>query len=146
MVWHVLRLINDTTQPWTTTVAMTVKDGHILGQDTIFFTTPSATSNLKITPAVSVDARKSEREKSRHRHVGKFYGYDYDLVTIKDELAITKTVTGEAEHLSHDLTITKLAEPLHRVNSCSHLYCEVKVEPSPEHTVRIEYDYKVYLQ
>ncbi|MCJ7751014.1 MAG: hypothetical protein MUQ65_07945, partial [Armatimonadetes bacterium] len=51
IVWHSLRLTNRTKLPWTTAPAQLMKDGHIIGQDTLHYTAPKAETVVKITHA-----------------------------------------------------------------------------------------------
>ncbi len=85
-VWHSLKLTNTTQYPWTTAPAATTKDLRILGQDTIYYTPPKASSELKITQAVSVKAEENEKEIERKRNVATFYRDSYDLVKVKGEI------------------------------------------------------------
>ncbi|MFH1742487.1 MAG: hypothetical protein ABIH23_26075, partial [bacterium] len=155
-VWHALKLTNTTGNPWTTAPATTMKDGRILGQDTIFYTPDKASTKLKITEAVAIDAEQTENETARQRNAATYYGCNYDLVTIEGELAvtnykgkpvtieITKTLSGEVQETDGDPKITKLARGLQMVNPRSQIVWEVEVEPGRDKTVKLNYTYRVY--
>ena len=158
VVWHSLRLTNTTGQPWTTAPAMTVKDGHILGQDTIKYTPPNASSELKITHAISIKGEQNEYETERRRNAAQFYHSNYDLVTIKGELEltnyktedvtveITKTLIGEIQETTGDPEIVKLASGLRMVNPTSQLVWTVDVKPGKDNQIKLIYTYQVYVR
>lgn len=156
VVWHSLELTNSTDQPWTTAPAMTVKDGRVLGQDTLNFTPPKGTSLLKITQAVSIDAQQSEVEVERTRNAENFHGSTYDKVTVEGKLSITnykdqpvkikitKQVSGEVESAEANPDVVKIASGLNRVNPRSRLTWETEVKPGKDNAVTITYRYSFY--
>ena len=159
VVWHVLKLTNTTDQPWTTAPAMTTQDGRVLGQDTIHYTPATGRTELRITQAISIHAEENEYEITRKRNAARFYGSDYDLVTVRGELAvtnyksqavrvkITKTLTGQAtEEVDGEPEIAKLARGLRRVNPRSQLIWHVDVKPGQDNTVTLHYTYEVYVR
>ena len=107
VVWHSLRLENTMSMPWTTAPAQIMKDGQIIGQDTLNYAAAKAETTVKITQAVSVKAEQQELEVARDRDALILYGRHFDRVTIegtlevtnyKDKaisLEITKTLSGE---------------------------------------------------
>ncbi|UCC68194.1 MAG: DUF4139 domain-containing protein [Armatimonadota bacterium] len=127
-VWHSLRLTNTTELPWTTAPAQLMKDGGIIGQDTLNYTPPKAKATVKITQAVSVKAEQAEVEIERERDAVRLYGYHYDRVTIKGTLSvtnfkdekisleITKTLSGEVESTIPQAKDIALARGLARMN------------------------------
>ncbi len=155
-VWHSLRLKNTTGQPWTTAPAMTVKDGHILGQDTIPYTPPNALSDLKIAHALSIKAEQKEYETDRQRNVTQLYNMNYDLVTIQGELELTnyknedvtveikKTIVGDIIETTGDPKTVKLASSLRRVNSSTQIIWTVTVKPGIDNKIQLKYSYLVY--
>ncbi len=156
VVWHSLELTNTTEQPWTTAPAMTVKDGHVLGQDTLHFVPPGGSTLLRITKAISIDAQHNEFEIERERNVEKFHGSTYDKVTIEGTLKITnhkaesvtvritKTVTGEVMSADGGPEVVKIASGLRGVNPRSKLTWEVEVTPGREQAEAIVYRYSFY--
>ncbi len=158
IVWHSLKLTNTLDSPWTTAPATTMKNGHILGQDTLNFTPTNANTQLKITQAVSVKADANEYEIERQRNATEFYHSRYDLVTVKGELEltnykdeeiqveITKTLSGEVQEAEGDPEIQKLATGLQSVNPRSQIFWKVDLEPGDEKTLKLEYQYTIYVR
>ncbi len=156
IVWHSLKLTNTTGRPWTTAPAVTMKNGRILGQDTLHFTPHRGTSDLRITRAVSVQAEQTENEVDRQRNAATFYRRSYDLVVLQGELAvtnykdkpiqleITKTISGEVQEVEGDFDITKLAQGLQSVNPQSQIKWNVEVKPGKENAVKLTYKYQFY--
>lgn len=120
-VWHCLRIRNTMKVPWTTAPAEIIKEGLILGQDTLYYTPTQGETTLKITQAVSVKAEQLEFETERKRDAARLYGYHYDLVTVDGKLSvtnfqpktitleITKTLSGEVKSSQPKVKIEKLA-------------------------------------
>jgi hypothetical protein len=156
VVWHSLELTNTTEQPWTTAPAMTVKDGRVLGQDTLRFVPPGGSTLLKITQAVSIDAQHNEFEIERERNAETFHGNTYDKVTIEGVLKITnhkeepatlrisKTVTGEVVSADGEPKVVKVVSGLRGVNPRSRLAWEVEVKPGAEEGAEVMYRYSFY--
>jgi hypothetical protein len=127
-VWHCLRLKNTTKIPWTTAPAETVQKDQILGQDILRYTNPGGETVLKITQAMGVRAEQRELEIERQREAAHLYGYTYDRVTIRGELAvrnfkdekihmeISKTFSGELKTSDPKAELTQLARGLKRMN------------------------------
>ncbi|HOE12597.1 MAG TPA: hypothetical protein PLQ35_17055 [bacterium] len=158
VVWHSIKLQNSTGKPWTTAPALTMKDGHILGQDTIYYTPDRASTELKITQAVAVDTEQTENETARERNAASFNRNSYDLVTVKGELAvtnykdkpialkITKTLIGEVQQADREPVITKLARGLRSINSQSQLVWTVEVKPGKDNALKWSYTFTVYVR
>ncbi len=135
---------------------MTTQNGRVLGQDTIHYTPPQASTELKITQAVAVDAQQNEYETQRKRNAAKFHSRSYDLVTIDGELAvtnykdkkialkITKTLTGEVRDTDGAPIVVKLARGLRQVNPRSQLVWQIDVPAGNDQTMTINYRYQVY--
>lgn len=158
IVWHAVRLKNTTEHPWTTAPGQTTRGGRLLGQDTLHYTTPGTSTDLKITQALAIRAQQNEQETDRQRNATKFYGYNYDKVTIKGELAVTnhkteavtvsikKLLSGEVIEADADPKVSKLATGLRRVNPRSELLWEVDVEPGEDGRQTVAYTYEVYVR
>lgn len=156
VVWHSLELTNATEQPWTTAPGMTVKDGRVLGQDTLNFTPPKGSSRLKITQAVSIDAQQSEVEVERQRDAETFRGNRYDKVTVEGTLKVTnykneavtirigKLVSGEVDSAEGAPDVVKIASGLQRMNPRSKLTWETAVKPGKDNAVTITYRYSFF--
>ncbi|WP_432799388.1 hypothetical protein [Poriferisphaera sp. WC338] len=160
-VWHSLELTNNTDRPWTTAPAVTMKDGRILGQDTITYTAPKATSRLKITQALAIKAKQQEEELSRQqansKQIAIFAGNsrNYAIITARGSLELTnykskpveievsKTLSGQVLKSSNDPEIIKLAKDLDRLNPTSKLTWKITLKPGLENKVKLTYEYKV---
>jgi hypothetical protein len=155
-VWHCLRLQNTTRVPWTTAPAETVKEGIILGQDTLEYTPIKAETTLRITRAVSVKAEQVEHETDRKRDAAQLYGHHYDLVTVEGKLSvanfqpkpitleITKTLSGEVKSSDPKATIETLARGLRRMNAVRKLTWTIELKPAEEK--QLSYVYEVYVR
>lgn len=158
IVWHSLKLTNSTGNPWTTAPAMTMKDGRILGQDTVNYTPDKAETDLKITQAISIHAEQNEYEIDRQRSASEFYGSRFDLVTVNGELAVTnfkdetvkveisKELLGEVVKADGNPEIVKLASGLRRVNPQSKLVWKIEAKPGKDNVVKLTYTFKVYVR
>jgi hypothetical protein len=155
-VWHSLRLTNTGKIPWTTAPAITTQNGQILGQDTLYYTSPGAKTNLRITQAVDIKAEQAEFEVNRKRNAANFYGSSYDLVDVKGvldatnyknrevTLTITKMLSGEVTSVSPDAKIEKIAKGLKKVNPRCKLTWEIPIKAGEK--IQIEYQYQVYVR
>lgn len=155
-VWHSLRLTNTTNVPWTTAPAETIKNGMILGQDTLKYTPPAAEGTLRITRAIGLKADQVEFETDRKRDAMQMYGYHYDLVTIRGELSalntqakgvmleITKTLSGQIKSIDPEAKQEKLATGLRRMNGLTKLTWTIDLAPADEQ--QISYTYEVYVR
>ena len=155
-IWHCLKLENSTKVPWTTAPAETVKEGLILGQDTLKYTPSKGQALLRITKAMGVKAQQSELETERQRGVLKVYGRQYDLVSVEGKLSvrnfqnksitmeISKTLSGEVSLSEPVAKVEKLAKGLRRMNSLSKLTWTVELEAGEEK--KLAYAYKVYIR
>ena len=156
IVWHCLRLENTSSVPWTTAPAETIKDGLILGQDTMHYTPVAAQTNLRITQALAVKAAQIEHESDRQRDAARFFGDHYDLVTVDGKLSvtnfqdkpitleITKLLSGEVQTSEPQATIEKLARGLRRVNPNNKLTWTLKLDPAQSQ--QATYQYQVYIR
>ena len=156
-IWHCLRMENTTKVPWTTAPAEVLKDGLILGQDTLKYTPSKDKTLLRITKAMSVKAQQVELENApRKRGALAVYGRNYDLVSIEGKLSVknfqpkaitlevTKTLSGEVTSTVPEAGIEKLASGLSRVNSTAKLTWTIELEPSQEK--EIVYTYQTYVR
>jgi hypothetical protein len=155
-VWHCLRMENNTKVPWTTAPAETVKEGQILGQDTLKYTPQKSKTTLRITKAVNVKAEQTELETARKREAKRFYGDYFDLITVDGKLSvrnlqqkaitleITKTLSGEVKESEPKAAIEKLARGLRRMNGIVNLKWTIGLD-SGEHR-DLNYKYEVYVR
>ena len=155
-VWHSIRLTNTGTVPWTTSPAMTMQGGQILGQDIINYTSPGGRTSVRITKAVDIKAERAEFEAERTRNAANFYGYSYDLVEVRGKLkasnfkdkpvtlTVSKELSGEVLKTSPVAKIEQTARGLKKVNPRSVLTWEVPIKARDK--AEIEYSYKVYVR
>lgn len=151
-VWHSIRLTNATQMPWTTAPAETVKNGVILGQDTLSYTPPKAKNTVRITRAIGVKAEQGEFETSRKREAARMYGWSWDLITVQGEfsvvnlqdkavdLEITKTLSGELKTMDPQTKIEKIAVGLRRMNGLARLTWNLQLGPGEKKTAAYTYD------
>lgn len=154
-VWHTIRFKNESGQPLTTGPALTTKDGEMLGQDTLKYTSVGGETAVKITKALDVQAEDSEEEIGRDREGMVRRGVAYDRVKVKGTLeienrksepvtlAITKSVTGEITATEGSPKVKALGKGLTAINPRQHLEWKVTV-PARQKT-RLTYDYTVYV-
>ncbi|HVL39661.1 MAG TPA: hypothetical protein VM328_09765 [Fimbriimonadaceae bacterium] len=158
-VWHSLKFKNNSKQPLTTAAAITTKDGEILGQDILTYTSPGAETTLKITKALDVAAESLEEEVGRERRSLPYGGvgnYPFDEITLKGtisvrnhkseaiKLRITKLLSGELVSADHDPMIVKMAKGLRAVNPRVRLVWTVDVPAGQKKDVI--YQYKVLIR
>jgi len=155
-VWHSVRLENVSKVPWTTAPAQILKEGLILGQDTLRYTPVQGETTVRITRAVSVKAEQVEFEIERKRDAMRMYGNHFDLITVQGKLSvtnflpkpialeITKTLSGEVKSSEPETKIEKLARGLRRVNTTAKLTWTIELK-TDEHR-EIGYTYDVYVR
>jgi hypothetical protein len=151
IVWHSVRMTNQTTMPWTTAPAQLMKDGQIIGQDTLHYTAPTAETVVKITHAVGVKAEQTEIETNRERDAVSFYGSHFDRVTIegtlrltnfKDEvisIEITNTLSGDVSSTDPKAEDTALARGLKAMNPTHDLTWKLDLKPGKSREITYTY-------
>ncbi len=156
IVWHSLRLTNETGMPWTTAPAETMQDGRILGQSTLNYTARGAETLLKITQALGIAAEELELEINREPGAQNVRGNRYDRVTVQGTLTmrshldrevtveVKKTLTGEVQETSPQAEVEKLAAGLQQANPRSRLTWELPLPPGE--TVEMTYVYSVLVR
>lgn len=156
IVWHSLRLTNNSKTPWTTAPAETMKQGQVLGQDTLDYTPSGATGTVKITQAVSVKAEQTEVEVEREREALRMYGDYFDRVTLQGTLRVInykaepisveveKTLSGEVKTTTPVAKIVTLASGLQRMNPTRKLTWTVALKPGQ--TQEISYTYQALIR
>ena len=155
-VWHCIRLDNVMKMPWTTAPAEIVKDGVILGQDTLNFTPVKEKGTVKITRAMNIKAEQIELEKDRKHNAAQWYNTNWDLVTVEGKLSVTnnqdkpitlevtKLLSGEVKAMQPEAKLEKLAKSLRMVNANNRLTWTMELEPGEQK--EIEYTYEVYVR
>ncbi len=155
-VWHCIRLENVMKMPWTTAPAEIIKDGVILGQDTLDYTPVKGRGTVKITRAVNVKAEQIELEKDRKRDAGHWYNYSWDLVAVDGNLSatnlqdkpitleISKLLSGEVKSTQPEARQEKLAKSLRAVNP--NIKLTWTIELAANEKKEISYSYEVYVR
>jgi hypothetical protein len=155
-VWHSVRLTNTGNIPWTTSPAMTMQQGQVLGQDLLFYTSPGSKTTVKITQAVDIKAEQAEHEVERKRNAAQFYNSNYDLVTVRGQLKlanfknkevklyITKDLSGQVLKTTPEAKVDQIAKGLKKVNPHSQLCWELPIKARDK--IEIEYQYNVYVR
>lgn len=145
-VWHVLRLENTTTHPWTTAPALAVNGSMPVAQDTLKYTPPAGKSTLKLTAATDIRAQVEQIEASRTQ-VDSYH----DKVTVKGKLSlrsykakpvtlsVKKSIVGEVAEASDSGKVVKLAKALTAVNSNSQVSWEFELAPGTEKLLTYQY-------
>jgi hypothetical protein len=155
-VWHCLKMENVTKIPWTTAPAEIIKDGLILGQDTLKYTPPKVNNTLRITRASNIKAEQVELEIERKRDVIQLYDRHYDLVTVEGKLSvtnfqekaitleITKTLSGDVKSSQPQAKIETKAQQLLRMNKNAELTWTVELGPNEQK--HLSYIYDMYVR
>ncbi|NLB54603.1 MAG: hypothetical protein GX811_02340, partial [Lentisphaerae bacterium] len=154
-VWHALRLSNNSKQPWTTAPAIVTKDGLILGQDTLYFTSLGAQTLLRFTKALDLRAVTSERETDRQRNVP-HRDSRWDLVTAEGKITLTNLkavevavfvqipVEGEIVDNPQNASVSLSHSGITAVNPTVNLSWDIKI-PIRE-KIELNYTYKRYVR
>lgn len=154
-VWHSLKFKNTSANPLTTGPATVFKNGEILGQDMLNYTSAGAETTVRITKALDIRADDAEEEVSREALENPLRGSWYDLITLKGtlqvhnrksesvKLQITKYLTGEMVSADGSPEIKSIAKGLRAVNPRQQLRWTVTLKPDEKLT--LTYTYKVYL-
>jgi hypothetical protein len=155
-VWHSIRLTNTMAMPWTSAPAQLMKDGQIIGQDTLTYTAPSADTTVRITRAAGLKAEQKEIEVKREREALVLYGDQFDRVTIQGTLAatnymkerisleITKDLSGDMEETTPAAQDVTLARGLKAMNPVHELTW--KIELKPGENVEVTYTYQALIR
>jgi hypothetical protein len=157
-VWHELTFTNTSGQPFTTAVATTMRDGEVIGQDTMHYVSPKAKAELRITKALDIRAEAAEEEVTRQREALKRTPNSsaYDEVTLKGTLAITnsksqevklrirKDFTGELVSSDDNPESTKTVKGLIQINPTGRLVWNLTLKPGEKR--KITYTYKLYVR
>ncbi len=154
-VWHALRLSNTSKTPWTTAPALVTRDGMIMGQDTLYYTSLGSQSLLRFSKALDVRVSSVERETERERNV-RYRNTTWNLVTVDGAInlvnlkpvevtvIVRRTVEGEITANPLDATLTLPRAGITSVNPTSDLTWEVKIQP--RETAELTYTFQRYVR
>ncbi|MEI6915490.1 MAG: hypothetical protein WCL39_10190, partial [Armatimonadota bacterium] len=152
-VWHSLRLVNSSKNPWTTAPAFTIKKDLPVAQDTLKYTPQGGKSTLKLT--VATDVRGEQEQIELSRTPTKLYNRDYDEVTVQGKLTVKnwkpdaiklivkKSLIGEALKIGQGGKAAKVVKQLNATNPTTEVEWEFTLDPKAEKT--LEYQYKVLI-
>jgi len=150
-VWHSLRIVNDTSVPWTEAPVLVVKGQEVVAQSTIQYTSPSGAAVVPLSRAFAVKAEQVEREIARTREEEKIKGYAHDLIELEGvlrivnhyaasiHLEITKVISGKLITSTPVAKSEVLARGLKATNQTAVLSWELDLEPGDERQVTYTY-------
>lgn len=113
-VQHKIRLTNKSNQPLTTAPALIVHKSRVLAQSIMTYTTAGGYTDLTVTAAVDIKAKKTEKEVNRTPNAANWNGQQYwrldlsgtiHLCNLRDtaaELEINRYVLGNVGEADHD--------------------------------------------
>jgi hypothetical protein len=119
-VRHTLRLTNESEVPWTTGPAMIVKDGCVLAQSLLRYTSVGNEVDVDVTVATDVHTKKWEKQTAREDNAKTIGSHSYtrldmrgflELTNYKDEavtVEITRAVLGSVTTADNDGEISQL--------------------------------------
>ena len=119
-VMHKIRLTNNSKYPLTTAPALILRDGRVLAQGMMTYTSTGADVDLSITTAVDFQVKKSDLETKRTPNAIEENGNRYSRVDLAGkitltshraeptEIEITRYVLGAADSADHDGKVDKL--------------------------------------
>lgn len=154
-VWHTLRFKNASGQPLTTSIATIIKNGEVMGQDTLSYTSAGAETKVKMTKALDVRAEGSEEELARQRNALDVRGVSYDLVTVRGtirirsfkseeiKMEVRKFLMGSEVQADNNGKITTIATDLRAINPQQKIEWSLNIKPGEEK--RLTYSFKVYV-
>ena len=155
-VWNTLRFKNSPDQPLTTALAMTMRNGNVVGQDILHYTPRGASVDLRITQALDLPAESTEEETARQVGALRLENRpSYDLVTIEGTLRVSnrrgeaanleilKRISGEVISAEGNPVTNKLATGLRDVNPRQSLKWKLAVGAGETKTLK--YRYKLYV-
>jgi hypothetical protein len=154
-VWHTVKFKNTSGQPLTTAIATIVKNGEVMGQDTLPYTSAGGEVTVKMSKALDVRAESTEEEVARQRNALEVERVSYDLVTVRGtiriknfkseeiKLEVRKFLMGFDVQADNAGKITALATALRAVNPQQKIEWALTVKPGEEKT--LTYSFKVYI-
>jgi hypothetical protein len=119
-VMHKLRLTNNSRYPLTTAPALIVREGRVLAQGMMTYTSTGATVDLPITAAVDFQVKRSATETKRTPDALRQNGSTFSRIDLKGqititshraqpaELEVTRSVLGFPDTADHDGKVERL--------------------------------------
>jgi hypothetical protein len=112
-VEHKIRLVNKNSQPLTTAPTLIVNKGRVLAQSMMTYTSAGGYTDLPVTAAVDIKAKKSEKEAKRSPNAAEWNGQHFwrldlagsihlcNLRGTAAELEVTRYVLGNVNEADH---------------------------------------------
>ncbi len=154
-VWHSIRLTNTMAMPWTTAPAQVTKDGQLLSQDTLKYTSPSALATVKITKAMGIATDQIEAETVRDPKPVYLFRWIYERITVTGTLKVTnyttervpleivKTLSGTVMKTSPEANDVTLARGMRWLNPTHELTWSIELVPGE--TKEATYTYQAFV-
>ena len=117
---HKIRLLNDSKYPLTTAPALMIRNGMVLAQGMMTYTSVGASADVALTTAVDIQVKKSESEGKRTPNAVQENGNSYSRVDLSGkitltnhrsepaEVEVTRVVLGAADTAEQDGKVEKL--------------------------------------
>ncbi|MEN8127031.1 MAG: hypothetical protein ABFR90_04405 [Planctomycetota bacterium] len=117
---HKIRLTNKSEYPLTTAPATIFKDGRVLAQGMMKFTSIGGTGNLEITTALDIKVKKTDQQVATTPNAVKWNGDNYTKVDMAGAIELTnysdkavtvyvkRSVLGNMDEATHDGTVKQL--------------------------------------
>jgi len=96
-VMHKIRLTNNSKYPLTTAPALIIRQGRVLAQGMMTYTSTGASVDLPITTAVDVQVKKSDVESKRTPNAMEENGNRYSRIDLAGKITVTSHRTQPAE-------------------------------------------------
>ncbi len=96
-VEHQIRLTNGKKEPFTTAPALLIKDGKVLSQAMMTYTSKGGSVDLTVTTAVDVKVKKKDRETKRTPNAQTFDGHNYWRIDLASSVELTNYGTKAIE-------------------------------------------------
>ena len=88
-VMHKVRLTNESAQPFTTAPALMLREGKVISQGLMTYTAAGASSDVALTTAVDIHAKKTDAETKRTPNAIKYNGDNYIRVDLDGKIQLT---------------------------------------------------------
>ena len=114
LVMHRVRLQNDSRYPLTTAPAIVLKDGRLLAQSQVTYTSPGTTCDVDVTTAVELRADSTDLETGREPDAIKWGGDQYGRIDLRGVITLAnfgakpttievrRTVLGQVDSAEQD--------------------------------------------
>lgn len=153
-VWNTIEFTNPIKQPLTTAAATVFKDGEILGQDMMTYTSVGGKAVLKITKALDIKVKSSSEVVDRRPSTikDKDGRVIYDIVTIKGridaislrpkavDVRLSYTLDGDVKATDPAGTASKTTVNLSQINPRSVIKWKADLQPGKKQEFNFTYE------